>query len=152
MATQDAKWVLGHLTSVVETQDRYGMVYIRTPARTPGPPPHFHNDSTELFLILRGTLEVLCDGQVLPLGPGESFVVPRGSVHSFSNPTDEEVEWVTTYAPNGFEAFFTDFGVNADEADARARSVAPDLLGRVAADCGRYGMILAEMPAIAPKS
>ncbi len=126
------------------------MVYIRTPEQTPGPPPHYHDKATELFLILRGTLEVVCDGRVMPLGPGESFVVPSGAVHTFSNRTDAEVEWVTSYAPDGFQAFFSDFGITADEADARARSVAPALLGQVAANCARYGMILAEMPSPQP--
>lgn len=147
MATQASKWVLGHLASVVDTSDRYGMVYIRTPAHTPGPPPHYHEDATELFLILRGRLDVICDGCAVPLGPGESFVVPRRSVHTFSNASDMETEWVTTYAPDGFQAFFTDFGVDASEADAQRRSVDGELVGRVVAMCARYGMILADMPA-----
>ncbi|MCC5846616.1 MAG: cupin domain-containing protein [Verrucomicrobia bacterium] len=144
MATQAAKWVLGHLASLVETSDHYGMVYIHTPAHTPGPPPHYHEDATELFLILRGRLEVVCDGKVMVLGPGESFVVPKGSVHTFSNREAEEVEWVTSYAPDGFQQFFADFGVDAREENARERSVAGELVGRVIANCGRYGMILAQ--------
>lgn len=147
MSTHASKWVLGHLTAVVETLDRYGMVHIHTPGHTPGPPPHYHEDATELFLILRGRLEVVCDGTVIELGPGESFVVPRRAVHTFSNRREEEVEWVTTYAPDGFQKFFTDFGVDAREPDARLRSVDGALVGRVIAECATYGMIPAEMPA-----
>ncbi|HMO51378.1 MAG TPA: cupin domain-containing protein [Kiritimatiellia bacterium] len=146
MATQAAKWVLGHRAALVETQDRYGMVYIRTPPHTPGPPPHYHEDATELFLVIRGELNVVCDGHVVTLGPGQSYVAPKGSVHTFANNGDTEAEWVTSYAPDGFQTFFADFGIDATESGARERSVAPDLLRRVGAECGNYGMILAEMP------
>jgi mannose-6-phosphate isomerase-like protein (cupin superfamily) len=42
---------------------------------------HHHQNEDELFLVLRGTLELeLRDGTVT-LGPGEMYIVPRGVEH-----------------------------------------------------------------------
>ena len=42
---------------------------------------HRHDDTDELFLVLDGTLDIeLRDGTVT-LGPGELYVVPRGTEH-----------------------------------------------------------------------
>jgi mannose-6-phosphate isomerase-like protein (cupin superfamily) len=42
---------------------------------------HKHDDTDELFLVIEGTLDIeLRDGTVT-LGPGELFVVPRGTEH-----------------------------------------------------------------------
>ena len=147
MATQGARWVIGHRVSTVETEGDFGLLHIITPAHTPGPPPHYHNDASELFLIVRGTMEVTCDGETFHLSAGQSTNVPRGSVHTFRNATDSEVEWITALSPRGFEAFFTEFGVPVDEPDSQARSVSPEMIQRVVAGCGRLGMIITDMPA-----
>ena len=42
---------------------------------------HKHDDTDELFLVIKGNLEIqLCDRSVL-LGPGEMYVVPKGVEH-----------------------------------------------------------------------
>ena len=42
---------------------------------------HQHADTDDLFLVLRGTLDLELRDRVVKLGPGEMFVVPRGVEH-----------------------------------------------------------------------
>jgi mannose-6-phosphate isomerase-like protein (cupin superfamily) len=42
---------------------------------------HQHGDTDELFLVLDGTLEIELRDRTVTLGPGELFVVPRGTEH-----------------------------------------------------------------------
>ncbi len=142
MGKQKPRWVLGHRVTPVETGADFGLLSITSPAKADGPPPHHHEDAVEMFLILEGTMEVLCDGRWNRLGAGESFVVPKGSVHTFRNPCDAEVKWITSFAPRGFERFFDDFGVPAERKDAREASLSGEMIQRVTSGCAAYGMIL----------
>lgn len=143
MTIQSSRWVLGHRVTPVETGGNFGLLSIVSPARAGGPPPHYHDDAVELFLILEGQMEVVCDGVRRLLGAGESFVVPEKSVHTFRNPADVEVKWITTFAPKGFERFFKDFGIPVEQEGAREASLSRETLERVISDCAKYGMILA---------
>ncbi len=143
MSNQKSRWVLGHRVTPVETGADFGLLSITSPSRAEGPPPHFHEDAVELFLILEGTMDVTCDGQRHTLAAGDSFVVPKGSVHTFRNPGEAEVKWITTFAPRGFERFFEDFGVPVDRENAREASLSGELIQRVVSGCAEYGMILA---------
>jgi len=48
---------------------------------------HAHPDEDELFLILKGRLRIEMEQGTVELGPGEIFVVPKGTRH---NPVAEE--------------------------------------------------------------
>ena len=48
---------------------------------------HAHQDEDELFLILKGRLRIEMEQGPVELGPGEIFVVPKGTRH---NPVAEE--------------------------------------------------------------
>ena len=47
-----------------------------------GPPPHSH-DWDESFYVLRGEVEIVCDGNTAVLGAGSLVHVPRGTVHGY---------------------------------------------------------------------
>ena len=51
---------------------------------------HVHNGTDELFLILKGKLTIEMRDRAVTLGPGQLFVVPRGTEHC--PVTDGEVE------------------------------------------------------------
>jgi mannose-6-phosphate isomerase-like protein (cupin superfamily) len=146
MATKEARWVIGHRVSPVETESDYAILQIVTPPQTMGPPPHFHDSEAELFLILSGEMEVTCEGRMRTLKTGESVVIPQGSVHTFRNATDQEVTWITAFSPSRFAQFFVDFGVPASIPDALQQSVSEAMIQRVVAGCSAYGMNLAAMP------
>ena len=42
---------------------------------------HAHDDTDDFFLVLRGRLTIELRDRVVRLGPGELFVVPRGTDH-----------------------------------------------------------------------
>lgn len=143
MTAKNTRWVLGHQVTPVETGADFGLLSLISPPRADGPPRHYHEEAVELFLILEGEMEVDCDDQRHHLKSGDSFVVPRGAVHTFRNPTETEVKWITTFAPRGFERFFEDFGIPADREGAQEASLCDSLIQRVIAECASYGMILA---------
>lgn len=59
---------------------------------------HHHDDTDDLFLVLRGTLTIdLPDGEVT-LGPGELYVVPAGTPH---RPRAESETHVLLIEPSG---------------------------------------------------
>lgn len=43
--------------------------------------PHAHDDSDDVFLVLRGRLEIRLRDRTVEVGPGELFIVPRGVEH-----------------------------------------------------------------------
>ena len=47
-----------------------------------GPPPHSH-EWDESFYVLRGEVEITCEGRVMTLGAGSLVHVPRGTVHAY---------------------------------------------------------------------
>jgi mannose-6-phosphate isomerase-like protein (cupin superfamily) len=42
---------------------------------------HYHENEDELFLVLRGHLDIHLQGRVVGLDPGEFVIVPRGVEH-----------------------------------------------------------------------
>jgi mannose-6-phosphate isomerase-like protein (cupin superfamily) len=137
-------WVLGHHITPVETLGNYALLQGVTPAGIPGPPPHYHEDATELFLVTAGRLEVMVDGHWRTLAVGDSTCVPVRAVHTFRNPDAVEARWVTALSPRGFEGFFRDFGVPVEENGSFEASVSEASIARVIAECSRYGMILVD--------
>lgn len=48
------------------------------------PPAHYHPRQDERFEVLEGALRVVLDGRERRVGAGESFEVPRGTVHAMA--------------------------------------------------------------------
>ena len=48
------------------------------------PPAHYHPGQDERFEVLEGALRVVLDGQERLVSAGESFEVPRGTVHAMT--------------------------------------------------------------------
>ena len=140
----EAYWVLGHQARPLPTQGDYGLVEIVSYPDVPGPPPHHHEGVSEFFYVADGCLDVQVDGTWTRLETGDSLCLAPGQVHTLMNRGDRPCRWITGWSPRGFERFFPDFGIPADADDAQAASVADEVLGRVAAECGDYGMIIAK--------
>jgi len=68
------------------------------------PPMHRHEADGEGFLVLAGGMDVVVEGEVTPLGPGDFAWVPPGLVHSFV-PAAGGVRALVLTAPGGFERF-----------------------------------------------
>lgn len=52
---------------------------------------HAHDGEDELFLVIRGTLQIQLEDGTVAFGPGQFVVVPRGVRH---NPVADEECWV----------------------------------------------------------
>jgi quercetin dioxygenase-like cupin family protein len=140
----NALWVLGHRVRVMDTHNSYALVEVTSPPRVPGPPPHSHQGQSEFFVIMSGALDVMRDGRWDRMSAGEYTELPPNTVHTFINNTERDVVWITGWRPRGFEKFFSDFGIASDNAGAREKSVAPEMIERVLQSVERYGMILSK--------
>ncbi|MBO2009971.1 cupin domain-containing protein [Hymenobacter negativus] len=70
-----------------------------------GPPPHFHTRFTETFTAIEGELVINTSAaQPLVLRPGDSYTVPIGAVHSFTNASAQEITFRAVIRP-GHEGF-----------------------------------------------
>ncbi|NJN43326.1 MAG: cupin domain-containing protein [Anaerolineae bacterium] len=89
-----------------ETDGQWLVLEYSAPPNFPGPPPHWHKITTELFYVLEGTLSFRVGEQTLNAGPGGFAYVPPGTVHGFSNPTDAPARYLLITSPAGLENYF----------------------------------------------
>ena len=136
-------FVLGHHVTPLPTLGDFGLVEIKSPPGVPGPPPHHHDDASEFFYVADGQLDVRIDGEWRTLHTGDSLSIAPGTVHTLRNTGDRECRWITGWSPRGFEAFFSRFGIDASDPAACVASTAAEVIGRVVAECGELGMVLA---------
>lgn len=72
-----------------------------------GPPPHYHLNEDEWFVVLEGRVSYFLHGKWQePLTPGHMAFAPRSVVHSFKNVGDTPLKQLITTSPSGFETFF----------------------------------------------
>jgi mannose-6-phosphate isomerase-like protein (cupin superfamily) len=57
---------------------------------------HAHEEEDELFLVLRGEMQIQMEAGNVTLGPGDAFVVPAGVRH---NPVADDECWVALSEP-----------------------------------------------------
>jgi mannose-6-phosphate isomerase-like protein (cupin superfamily) len=69
-------------------------------------PPNSHPVSTETFVVLAGQGLAHCDGHTRPLAPGDTLVLPPGTVHRIVNTSaTDRLYTITVMAPDeGFAA------------------------------------------------
>ena len=93
----------------------------------PGPPPHVHEQLHDMFYVLEGTLTLRVDDETLGLGPGSFACVPPGTVHTFSNNSEEAVRLLNFNTPAGWEDYMRDL------ASALATGTpSPEMIGEIA--------------------
>ena len=96
--------VIIHLSGA-ETGGRYTMFTDITPPGG-GPPPHYHLNEDEWFLVLEGRAEFFKDNAWVEVPTGTAVFMPRGVVHSFRNAGTTPLKQLIQTAPSGFEVFF----------------------------------------------
>lgn len=106
MASEKLQLTPGEAVEVVSVDD--DLVVEATYA--PGgerPPAHQHPNQDEHFEVLAGTLRVDLAGAVREYAAGETFDVPRGTVHRMSNDRAEpaRVRWTTSPAGRTLDWF-----------------------------------------------
>ena len=71
-----------------------------------GPPPHVHSREEEGFYILEGELEFLAGTETVRAGQGTFVMIPIGTIHTFSNPTDKPARFLNTFTPPLYLGYF----------------------------------------------
>jgi quercetin dioxygenase-like cupin family protein len=147
----DAFWVVGDTYTVKASEGGLGLVEASIPPGS-GPPPHRHTREDEAFYLLAGTLEITADQETVHAAAGDFVHLPRGTLHSFTNPGADPARALILVTPGGFERFFQEVG-----APAHAGTPAPPPgdaeLEHLLAVAPRYGIhILAPIPGAETRS
>jgi oxalate decarboxylase/phosphoglucose isomerase-like protein (cupin superfamily) len=77
-----------------------------------------------MLYVLTGTLRIQLGERMIDAPPGALAFVPRGSAHTFCNPYDEPVRFLSIISPAGFEKYFDD---SAEILGSSATGTPPDL-------------------------
>jgi quercetin dioxygenase-like cupin family protein len=93
----------------LEGQHTGGTLSLWTEITPPGggPPPHYHLNEDEWFLVQEGRISFLADGKWQEVKAGGMVFAPRRSVHTFKNVGDLPSRMMVSTSPSGFETFFT---------------------------------------------
>lgn len=136
----NTQWVLGHKISTIPVSGDYDLVIGLTPANIPGPPPHYHSNYTEVFLVLEGEMVFTINGESKIIRAGESVDLPPNTLHTFNNKSDLICKWVNVHSPKGFSSFFSEFGILEEEQDAMKKSLAQSIINKVMESGADYDM------------
>jgi quercetin dioxygenase-like cupin family protein len=62
-------------------------------------PAHSHDHYEETIYGVDGVLTWTVDGEPIAVGPGQALCIPRGAVHRFDNPGDQEARALCVITP-----------------------------------------------------
>lgn len=136
------KWVIGHKITPKETTGDYDLVIGKTPAQVSGPPPHYHESYSEVFVVIEGEMDFVIDGQPRTVIAGESVDLPPGTLHTFSNNSDKACKWINIHSPKGFLKFFEQMGVSVEEDGAFQKSIDGALIQKVIQEAPEFDMVI----------
>jgi mannose-6-phosphate isomerase-like protein (cupin superfamily) len=111
-------------------EDTGGSLYLGEGLVQPGfagPPPHVHERLHDMFYVLEGTLTMRLGDETIELGPGSFASVPPGTVHAFSNRSEQPVRFLNFNTPAGWENYMRDLAAALAEG-----SPTPEEIGRIA--------------------
>ncbi len=94
-----------HLTGE-QTGGRCMLATIIAPPHGDGPPPHFHENEDECFVVQEGRMSFFIDGRWSEVEPGTMVFAPKLSVHTLKNVGDTPARVLISAAPSGFEIFY----------------------------------------------
>jgi quercetin dioxygenase-like cupin family protein len=100
-----------------DTGGHYGLVEVIHSAGAPGPSPHVHESEEEAIYVVEGELKVQIGERTFIARVGTFALVPRGTVHTFSNPTSLPARVLVIVSPAGFEKAFEEMSEVAPRSD-----------------------------------
>src|SRR5258708_26934480 len=68
-------------------------------------PLHLHRTDDEAWYVLEGTLRIKVGGDEVELRAGSGVLVPRGTPHTYWNPSPDRVRYLLIMTPNIFQLF-----------------------------------------------
>jgi mannose-6-phosphate isomerase-like protein (cupin superfamily) len=101
-----------------ETRGAYTLRETSVAARQPPVQAHIHHAMEEGFFVLEGRMGFRLGEREVTMGAGAFVLVPRGVIHTFSNPDDAPARCLILFSPPGFERYFEELaGLRAASAD-----------------------------------
>lgn len=95
--TNDGKYISEHFGLAATEEDRQSLAHMKAP---PGWSEPFQTpDFDEYTLVIRGRKRVETPKGTYDLNAGESLYIPRGTRVRYSNPFEEETEYVSLCVP-----------------------------------------------------
>ena len=73
-----------------------------------GPPPHWHENEDECFILQEGRLEFLSGGEWREVSAGGIVFTPKKSIHTYRNPGTTSAKMLVLALPAGFDVFFAE--------------------------------------------
>ena len=150
-AVQAAVWFLGGLLQVraagAHTGGQFAVVE-HTARRGYSSPLHVHANDDESFLVIDGSLRVICDSEEYVAEPGAFALLPRGSQHAFVV-TSHSARLLTLHHPAGFEDFVIEVGTPAPELIPPSPPdgpPSPELVEALTAAASRHGITIIGPP------
>lgn len=116
-----------------------GLFELDVPPGSNVPPPHSHSHNEECVYVLEGTLRYSVDDITRDLRPGDWMRTPKGSVHGFSNPHEQNARALIFLTPDVGAQFFRDV------ADVLNSGGVPDRRALISV-MSRYGLVAAAPP------
>jgi len=111
-----------------------GIFELTVPPGSNVPPPHSHANNEEIIYVLEGVLRYTVGAETRDLRPGETMHTPKGVVHAFANPFEEQVRALVINSPDIGAQFFRDVA-------AVLGGGGPPDKAALAQVMGRYGLV-----------
>ncbi len=144
-STGPAYWGPGDTYTFLLTGEQSGGVMFILEALVPpggGPPPHIHHREEECFYLLQGSLSVRIKDKTIRASAGDFVQVPRGTVHSFHNDSQQNALMLVIFTPAGMEHYFTEA---LEPATPKAIKVPiGEIIGRMVAAAPHHGVEFVE--------
>jgi quercetin dioxygenase-like cupin family protein len=136
---------INFLLEAADTNGSVAMFEFTVPVGAKVPLPHSHEHYDETVYGVEGVLTLTANGKRVPIGPGESYFIPRGAVHGFNNleQMDAKVLAVVTPALIGPDFF--------RETAAIVNAGGPPDLEKLGAVLAKHGLVAA-MPQTSERS
>jgi mannose-6-phosphate isomerase-like protein (cupin superfamily) len=107
--------------------DSFVIAEWRDPGAQPGPPRwiaplHLHHRDDEAWYVVEGTLRVKKGDDEVEAGAGSAVFVPRGTPHTYWNPSTERLRYLLIMTPNIF-ALITAIHAAQDRSPAALQAI-----------------------------
>jgi mannose-6-phosphate isomerase-like protein (cupin superfamily) len=86
-----------------ETDENYSVSEWWLAPHSDGPGAHLHEENTEVFYVLEGTVSILIGDQWIDAAKGSFIRIPAKTLHDFKNNTDDRAGLLNFFIPGGFE-------------------------------------------------
>ena len=99
-------WTLVTKATDDDTRGAYALQEMTVAPGFPWSPPHIHHNGDEGMYVLEGECTVLIGEDVHTLGAGAFALMPRGIVHTFSNPGAVPARVIVISSPGAVIGYF----------------------------------------------